>query len=534
MHVLCPLIFQAQKKHALLIVMTCKQLFVFLLYVKLFVPIRSKKDILFILADDLGYNDIGYNNKKILTPNINKLYKESTPLKNYYVQPICTPTRSTLMTGRSQIHIGLQHGYIKLRQPNSIPLDEKLLSNYFQDCGFETNLVGKWHNGFYTEKATPRFRGFDNFLGYLGGSEGYYDKARCDVISGKYTCGIDFQINGIYSNSTFGKYSAEVYVEALSKYYRNRNKNKAKGSSNKRPSFTLLAFQSIHTPHEVPEKFLRPYDYVKNNDRKKTMAMITALDYNIGKLLENIDLNNTIIIFSSDNGGQTSTGGNNWPFRGKKTTYFEGGIKVPGFIYPKGLLTKTNHLEQKLFHISDWLPTLLSISNCYPKNGQFKKKLDGVDQTKTERSELLYNIDPLHFSKKFTPNSTEEEMSVRSDFDVRVKASYRLNNFKIITGPCMMTKRVPPPEGQSDTLRFEPNQHKITDTDGNLRLYNVVKDPYEFNNLATERPDLTLLLLRKLADFNQTAVKCNYPDEDIVYPRDGFWKPWKHLDDNFL
>ena len=125
-------------------------------------------------------------------------------------------------------------------------------------------------------------------------------------------------------------------------------------------------------------------------------------------------------------------------------------------------------------------------------------------------------------------------MSVRSDFDVRVKASYRLNNFKIITGPCMMTKRVPPPEGQSDTLRFEPNQHKITDTDGNLRLYNVVKDPYEFINLATERPDLTLLLLRKLADFNQTAVKCNYPDEDIVYPRDGFWKPWKHLDDNFL
>merc|ERR1711988_665284 len=141
---------------------------------------RTKPNVLFILADDLGWNDVSWNNPMATTPNLEKLLKMSAQLKNYYVEPICTPTRSVLLTGRSQIHTGLQHAIISPNQPNGIPASETLISEMFKNCFYETVLAGKWHVGAYHKFLTPPYRGFDHFMGFHGGSEDYYTKFKVE------------------------------------------------------------------------------------------------------------------------------------------------------------------------------------------------------------------------------------------------------------------------------------------------------------------------------------------------------------------
>ena len=130
-------------------------------------------NIIFILADDYGYHDIGYHGSEIKTPNLDKLAESGVKLENYYVQPICTPTRSQLLSGRYQIHTGLQCGVIWAPQPNGIPLNDTLLPEKMKEVGYATHAIGKWHVGFYQPAYLPTRRGFDSFYGYLTGREDY-------------------------------------------------------------------------------------------------------------------------------------------------------------------------------------------------------------------------------------------------------------------------------------------------------------------------------------------------------------------------
>nr|XP_006816647.1 PREDICTED: arylsulfatase B-like [Saccoglossus kowalevskii] len=330
--------------------------------------ISPRPNILLIVADDYGWHDVGYHGSVIETPNLDKLASDGVKLENYYVQPICTPTRSQLMSGRYQIHTGLQHGVIKPAVPNSLPLDEVTLAEKLKESGYATHMVGKWHLGFYKEACLPTRRGFDSFFGYYTGAEDYFTHIR--------ETGYDLRRNEEEVAKEYaGQYSAFVFTKKIQNIIRQHNTDK--------PLFMYLPFQSVHAPLQVPSQYSDKYkEKISDSNRRQLAGMVTCMDEGIGNitatLKESSLWNNTLIIFSTDNGGQVYTGGNNWPFRGWKASLWEGGVHGVGFVHSPLIQDEFRGTVHKgLIHVSDWFPTLVNLAGGV-LNGT--KPLDGFDQ----------------------------------------------------------------------------------------------------------------------------------------------------------
>ncbi|RUS68761.1 hypothetical protein EGW08_023476 [Elysia chlorotica] len=350
-------------------------------------------NVVFVLADDYGYNDIGYHGSEIQTPTLDKLASSGVKLENYYVQPICTPTRSQLMSGRYQIHTGLQHGIIRPDQPNGLPLDSLTLADKMKQSGYSTHMVGKWHLGFYKQEYLPWNRGFDTYFGYLTGSEDYFKHTR--EYKGKDFLDLHSEQGPVKNES--GHYSAHLFTQKAVDVINSHDQNK--------PLFLYMAYQSVHGPLEVPDKYLEQYKNIKDENRRTYAGMVSALDEGVRNLTQALQSkglwDNTIFIFSTDNGGINTVGGNNFPLRGGKGTLWDGGMHGIGFVAGGALNPeRSGEISRELIHVSDWFPTLVKIAGghfngCLP--------LDGVDQWDTinkgspsKRLVLLHNIDPLY------------------------------------------------------------------------------------------------------------------------------------------
>lgn len=354
---------------------------------------KKRPHIVFILTDDQGFNDIGYHNPSIQTPTLDKLAAEGVKLENYYVQPICTPSRSQLITGRYQIHTGLQHSIIRPRQPSCLPLDMDTLPQRLQQAGYATHMVGKWHLGFYRKACLPTRRGFDSYFGSLTGSVDYYTYGSCD---GPGLCGYDLHEGESVAWGYGGKYSTLLYTQRIRKIL-------AAHDPASQPLFLLISFQAVHTPLQSPKAYIYPYRDMTNIARRKYAAMVSTVDEavrNITYALRKYGFyRNSVLVFSTDNGAQPFTGGSNWPLRGRKGTYWEGGIRGVGFVHSP-LLRQKRRVSKALLHITDWYPTLVGLAGG---NVSQSEGLDGFDVWPTisegkesPRLEILHNIDPLH------------------------------------------------------------------------------------------------------------------------------------------
>jgi len=471
----------------------------------------KRPHVLLVVADDLGFNDVGYHNPEMRTPTIDKLAGEGVKLENYYVQPICSPSRSQLLSGRYQIHTGLQHGVIRPPVPNGLPLEDKTIADHMKAAGYATHMVGKWHIGYYKKEYTPTYRGFDSFFGYLIGAEDYYKHTRCYGSSG---CGLDLHHNlDVVWNNT--EYSTYLFTR--------KAENIIKSHDQSKPMFLYLPYQAVHGPLEVPEKYTDMYPHIKNKKRRTYAGMVSCMDEglkNITNTLKQTGMwNNTIVIFTTDNGGQPLQGGNNWPLRGKKMTLWEGGLHGIGFVSSPHLKQHVKgSMSTELIHITDWYPTLLHLAG----SNVTKDGLDGYDQWNTinngglsERKELLHNIDPVYSQKghRLYPNR----------FDTRIRAAIRVGDWKLITGD--------PGDGRWFPL---PNKYSnITDDlskdKQNLWLFDIQNDPNEHKDLSKLRPDKVKLLLERLSAYNATAVPCRNPDADpnaAPSKHGGAWGPW--------
>ena len=248
----------------------------------------SSPNILIILADDLGWNDVSYHGSEIKTPNIDSLISSGVELDRFYVQPTCSPTRAELMTGKSAIRLGITRPISK-NQKLGLGLNEKILPQYLKEMNYQTYLLGKWHLGAYTPEYFPTRRGFDYFYGYLQGGNGYWDH----VHGGGY----DWQKNEKLHRKE--GYTTHLIRDDAIRIIENHNDQSS--------IFLNINFGAPHTPNEAPQQSIDKFKNIESENRRIHAAMVYEMDDAIGQIINALKekniLNNTIIFFASDNGG---------------------------------------------------------------------------------------------------------------------------------------------------------------------------------------------------------------------------------------
>jgi arylsulfatase A-like enzyme len=324
-------------------------------------PTPAKPNIIYILADDLGSNDVGWRNPEIKTPNLDQLAKRGATLDQYYVQPVCSPTRAAFLTGRYPFRYGLQTGVVRPWADYGLSLEERLLPQALKEANYQTAITGKWHLGHVSADYLPTKRGFDQQYGHYNGALDYFTHVRDG--------GFDWHRNDKVSRDE--GYSTTLVGNEAARIIRERDKAK--------PLFLYVPFNGVHSPFQVPDSYLANYPDLKGN-RKTYAAMITALDDAVGKIASAVEseklAENTLIIFSSDNGGPNpGTLSDNGKLRAGKGTVYEGGVRVAAFATWPGKIKPGSSIQSPI-HIADWYPTLVKLTGAPQEQ---KLPLDGKD-----------------------------------------------------------------------------------------------------------------------------------------------------------
>ena len=322
---------------------------------------RNKPNILFILTDDQGYHDVSYYGTDDLhTPNIDSIASSGMRFDNFYANStVCSPTRAAILTGRYQDRVGVPGVIRTYPHDNWGYLDPKatLLPQELGEAGYHTAIIGKWHLGLESPN-TPTERGFDHFHGWLGDMMDDYWKHRRHNINYMRLNEQEIDSEG---------HATDLFTDWSVDYIKDQAKKEA-------PFFLYLAYNAPHFPVQPPQNWL---DEVMKREkgidstRAKLVAFIEHMDDGIGKVVKALkdsgQYENTIIVFTSDNGGHLPSKANNGPLRDGKQSMYEGGLKVPTCISWPGKI-KAGSVSGNNWMTMDIYPTLLEIAGTKPKD----------------------------------------------------------------------------------------------------------------------------------------------------------------------
>ena len=407
----------------------------------------QKPNVVFILADDLGYADVGcYGATDIRTPNIDRLRAQGVKFTDFYANgPVCTPTRCGLMTGRYQQRIGgLEYAINSGMKGLGLPGNEKTIANYLRDGGYATAMSGKWHLG--TEKQNrPTQHGFERFFGLLSGNHDYFTHRENNGAPDLWMGNRPVQIEG-YSTDLITRYALQFMQEMKDQ-----------------PFFLYVAYNAPHFPYEGPNDkgttFERKEWPIKGS-RKIYIQMVEEMDKGIGEILQALDRDglaqNTLVIFASDNGGITYS--HNGPLAKRKGDVWEGGIRVPCIARLPGVIQPGSESKQVGITM-DWTATIAAMAGVSaPKD----KPFDGIDllpilsgkSPQTPRTLFWRRVEPK---------------------DPRIHVAVRDGNWKYI----------------------------VDKENGEQFLFDLGNDISEKSNLAMENPEKCSALKMKIAEWEK-------------------------------
>lgn len=420
-------------------------------------PSAARPNIVYIVSDDQGWKDVGFHGSDIRTPNIDRLAESGARLEQFYAQPMCTPTRAALMTGRYPLRYGLQTAVILSAHRYGLATDEWLLPQALKEAGYETAIVGKWHLGHADRKYWPRQRGFDHQYGPLIGEIDYFTHEQHGVVDW-YRDNRVVREKG-YSTTLFGDEAVRLI----------------KAHDPAVPLYLYLAFNAPHTPYQAPQSALDPYKHIADPNRRAYAASITAMDEQIGRVVAALEQRgmreNTLIVFQSDNGGTRNAmfagegdlskvvlPPDNGPWRDGKGSLYEGGTRVAALANWPGRIPAGSTVAG-MMHVVDMFPTLAELAGAPTARS---KPLDGIDMWPTiaqgkpsPRTEIVYNVEPY-------------------------RAGVREGDWKLVW-------RTPLPEA--------------------VELYDIATDPGEKTNVAAAHPEKVAALKARANELGTQMAK---------------------------
>lgn len=431
-------------------------------------PLRP--NVVVLLADDLGWGDVGWHDGEIKTPNLDKLAMSGARLEQFYVQPVCSPTRAALMTGRYPMRHGLQVGVVRPWAQYGLPLDERTLPQALKEAGYTTAICGKWHLGHFRAEYLPTKRGFDRQYGHYNGALDYFTHIR----DGGFDWHRDDKVcrDEGYTTHLVAREAVRIVEEV----------------GGTKPFFLYVPFNAVHAPHQAPPSYSEPYANMKG-ERRIYAGMVAAMDEAVGQIVAAIDKQGlrerTLFIFSSDNGGpQPGVITSNGKLRAGKATLYEGGVRVAACASWKGQIPTGSSVNQPL-HVVDWYPTLLNLAGASLSQ---TNPLDGKDAWAT-----------ISAGKP----SPHDEILLNT---TQATGAIRVGNFKLIVQGGVFEGDEAIVPGMPDSPKTAKKKSRGRVKGEPIELFDLENDPYEKTNLATKLPDKVKQLQARLAHYASQAI----------------------------
>ena len=404
------------------------------------------------LSDDMGWEQVGFNGgKEVSTPHIDRIADEGVKLTQFYVQPVCSPTRACLLTGRYAWKNGMEvrptaesrHGML---------LDERTIAEAVREVGYDTWMVGKWHLGEWQRPHLPLQRGFDHHYGHYSALIDSFTHMRGPVL--------DWHRNGRpVVEQGYSTFLLAGEAERLIERHDGRS-----------PFFLYLPFNAVHGPHQAPEEYLAKYAHLGRRGPQR--AQLECMDQAVGRVLQALErkgvLSSTLVMFTNDNGGTRIT--SNGPYRGFKSHYHEGGVRVPAAMrWPEQI--PAGSVSDEMLHVVDLFPTFARLAGAKVDSGL---PLDGRDawdaiakSGQSPREEVVHSLEVI-----------------------------RMGDWKLI----------------EEGARYYGWRNQP------LQLFNIRQDPYEETNLAKSHPDKVAELRARLAFHRKSAREPEQLEQIPGYP----------------